>query len=189
MSASRYGNWITLHSGRKFYPADPHSDEFDIEDIAHSLANQCRFCGHCSEFYSVAQHSVLVSLNCDPSDALWGLLHDASESVLVDVPSPLKVLDEFRAYRNLEKCVTTTICQKFCLPYGEPMSVKIADKKMLLTEARDLTVTKGTELLEIYGTFEPYEFKIDPWPPKVAKTEFLARFEKLTTERAKHANT
>ena len=57
----RYGDFIQTYSGIEFYPLDPRIEEVKLLDIAHALSNICRFTGHCNEFYSVAQHSVLVS--------------------------------------------------------------------------------------------------------------------------------
>ena len=176
----RKGDWIATHSGKRFYPLDPHIDEIDINDIAHSLSNQCRFAGHCVQFYSVAQHCVLVSQVCDQVDALFGLLHDASEAYLVDIPSPLKRMPEFEAYRNAEAHMMELICARYKLPAGEPQSVKFADKRMLATEARDLTMTEGRGWAM---THEPYDFHIKPWTPDYAKTKFIARFHELLWEK------
>src|ERR1035437_8999101 len=52
--------WIQTYSGRRFCPLSPNPDAIVLQDIAHSLAMQCRFNGHCKKFYSVAQHSVYV---------------------------------------------------------------------------------------------------------------------------------
>jgi hypothetical protein len=72
---------ITTFSDVRFWPLLPNPDDIRIEDIAHALSNQCRFAGHAREFYSVAEHCVRVSQLCRPEEALWGLLHDASEDL------------------------------------------------------------------------------------------------------------
>ena len=177
----RKGGWICTYTGKRFYPLDPRLEEIDINDIIHALSNLSRFAGHATSFYSVAQHCVLVSLVCDPQDALWGLLHDASEAYLIDVPSPLKKCPEFDFYRVAEKGLMDVICDKFGLSHDEPPSVKLADKKVLATEARDLTMTEGrgwaTEA-------EPLEFHIKPWTPEVARVKFVSRLHELMLKRA-----
>jgi len=82
--------WIQTISGRKFPLAEPDPNQIDIEDIAHALSMLCRFNGHCTQFYSVAEHSMHVSHEISNDLALAGLLHDAAEAYLGDVPSPLK---------------------------------------------------------------------------------------------------
>ncbi len=171
------GDWITTFTGKRFYPLDPKVKEIDVNDIMHALSNQCRFAGHCTEFYSVAQHCVLVSHMCDPQDALWGLIHDASEAYLVDVPSPMKKSATFEAYRKAEKRVMDTICEAFGLPSDGPPSVKAADKRVLATEARDLTLSEGRGWA---STAEPYDFHIKPWSPAYARAKYLGRLHELT---------
>lgn len=53
--------WIQTYSGRQFDIAAPTPEMVDLEDIAHSLAMQCRYNGHCQHFYSVAEHSGYVA--------------------------------------------------------------------------------------------------------------------------------
>src|SRR5881392_3435793 len=55
------GPYLQTVSGRFVNPFDPDPEQLDIGDIARALANVCRFGGHCRSFYSVAQHSVIVS--------------------------------------------------------------------------------------------------------------------------------
>lgn len=56
----RRGDWIQVYSGIQFWPIDPRPEEILVSDMAHSLAQQCRFTGHTREFYSIAQHCCLV---------------------------------------------------------------------------------------------------------------------------------
>lgn len=88
----RKGDWIQTYTGRQFWPLDPKPEEVCIEDIAHALSQQCRYAGHTIRFYSVAQHSVEIALRVPRAAALWGLLHDAAEAYLVDLPRPVKYL-------------------------------------------------------------------------------------------------
>jgi uncharacterized protein len=177
------GAWITTFSGRRFYVLDPRPSDVRIEDIAHSLSLQCRFNGHVNNFYSVAQHSVLVSERCDPADALYGLLHDASEAYIGDMSAPLKRTDEMTAFRDAERHVMNAIVDRFILPFKEPISVRIADRRMLLTEARDL----GIDVTGWYKGYEPFITKITPWPPQVAEQAFLSRFTSLWCDQSADA--
>jgi len=72
-------DWFQTYTGKKVFAFEPRGIDISITDIAYALSNVCRFGGH-SLFYSVAQHSVLVSQVCDPEHALIGLLHDSSHA-------------------------------------------------------------------------------------------------------------
>jgi 5'-deoxynucleotidase YfbR-like HD superfamily hydrolase len=128
--------WIQTYSGKKFDLLNPTPESISIFDIAHALSNICRYTGHTKEFYSVAQHSVLASVNVPPKDALAGLLHDATEAYLTDISKPLKML--LPEYCKLEDKIYKIIAAKFGLPAELPASVKEADLRLLATEKRDL---------------------------------------------------
>jgi hypothetical protein len=150
-----------------------------IADIAHPLSMQCRFSGHVKSFYSVAQHSVLVSYICDRADALWGLLHDASEAYLVDIPRPIKQSGKFDNYLEFEKVMQRAVCKRFNIPEEMPKSVKYADDALLMTEARDLMspLHAGWTI-----TGDPLPFRITPWSQQEAKNAFMKRFIELYGE-------
>lgn len=168
--------WIQTHSGRRFNPTSPNPDAIVIQDIAHALSMQCRFSGHCKKFYSVAQHSVLVSHICNDEDALWGLLHDASEAYLVDVPRPLKRSGLIPGYIEAEAKMQEAVCKRFGLPFQEPPSVKRADTKLLATEARDLMSPLHPDWAQ---PVTPLPFTIEAWSPDKAKDMFMQRFFEL----------
>lgn len=124
-------SWLQTFTGRRVDLFAPLPEQIDIEDIAHALAHECRYAGHVREFYSVAQHSVIVSDLCETEDALWGLLHDASEAYLGDVVKPLKVTGAFAEYRKLEARMQAAICCRFGLPMEEPPRVMEIDKALV----------------------------------------------------------
>lgn len=168
--------WIQTYSGRKFNPLAPVEGAIVIQDIAHALAMLCRFTGHCKRFYSVAQHSVLVSYLCNHEDALHGLLHDASEAYLQDLPRPLKRSGKFENYKEYEHVLQSMIYERFGLDTKEPKSVKIADTLLLATEARDLMGPLHSDWKQ---PVEPLPMKIEPLGPAEAKNLFMKRFFEL----------
>ena len=166
---------ITTYSGVRFWPLLPNPDDILIEDIAHSLSLQCRFAGHARVFYSVAEHSVRVSQLCRPEDALWGLLHDASEAFICDVPAPLKSLPAFEAYRAAEHDLQQLVAARFGLPAEQPTSVTETDQSMLRIEMRDLLTAGSTDRKKAEQTLSITK----PWSPRMAEGRFLSRFHRL----------
>jgi hypothetical protein len=174
---TRDSDWIQTFTGRQFWPLRPRVEDVAIEDIAHALSNMCRYTGHVRTFYSVADHSVRASLMVPREDALWALLHDASEAYLVDLPRPLKRAAVFgELYRQFEAALMLVICEKFGLPPAPPASVGVADLVLLHTERRDLM---GREAQPWRDPVEPLPEKIVPLSPKSAERLFLLRFQTL----------
>lgn len=175
--------WVQTASGKKVFPMNPKPEDIEIEDIAHALSNICRFGGHCQSFYSVSQHSVLVSKCCDPRDALIGLLHDSPESLLVDLPRPIKHAMRKLGNTFFDDCeakLMAAIAKRFGLPPEIPESVHAADLKLLVTEARDLMSPLHPDWHYcVENGYEALEERIVPWEPARAKREFLARFEEV----------
>ena len=169
--------YVSTYLGNRFYLSRPHIDDVAIEDIAHGLAYQCRFNGQTREFYSVAQHSVMV-MNLVPEEhRLAALLHDAAEAYLGDMVKPLKNL--FPAFSVIEAQVMAIIGQRFEVELVQlHASVKWADLVALATEKRDL-MPNSTEPWAYLGGVAPVPTSIWPMPPKQAKEAFLEAFSKL----------
>jgi len=167
-------HFIQIVSGELFSFTDPLNSNFTIEDIAHALSNVCRYSGHVKEFYSVAQHSVMVSHIVEPEHALLGLMHDATEAFLSDIPSPLKrILPD---YCLIEKYIETCIMTKFNLPTNHPPEIKKADILALVTEKKSLLVPCSWGELD---KIQPLDIEVVPVPPKEAKEMFLNRWYEL----------
>lgn len=172
--------WIETYTGKKFHFLKPTNEEIDIQDIAHALGNTCRFTGHCSEFYSVAEHSVYVSKMVPSKYALAGLLHDASEAYITDISSPVKPF--LTNYKYIEGVVQSAILKRYGLDIVLPKEVKEADGNQLLTEAKYLIFSKGKDWI---SSDKNHDLGMVPvcLPPTLAKKVFLNRFMELYNER------
>jgi hypothetical protein len=171
---------IFTYTGEFVHPLALEPDRIHIEDIAHALANQCRFTGHVRKFYSVAQHSVYVSRIVPAEWKLWGLLHDGSEAYLSDLASPLKHQTEFgAAFREVEDSILLAICERFDLRTDlgdKPPEIARADDMLLWAEIRDLMPQEPIKGEAAWKT------KIRPWLPEVAERKFLEAYSALSLQ-------
>ncbi len=178
------GTYIgTYPSCGRFYPFDPRPEEMHIEDIAHALSNTCRFNGHISRFYSVAEHSVHMADQLSDkgkNTQRWALLHDATEAYIGDMVRPLKHSSVLEAFRDTEDVIHICVAKKFGLSITIPKLVHEMDNVMCSTERRDL----------IYGTApwksmppplarDRFEIPSRDIYPKEAKAMFLRKFYEL----------
>ncbi len=169
-------DFIITYTGQHVKVWEPDAAVIRIRDIAHALANQCRFNGHSSMFYSVAEHSIKVSQRVEPQHALAGLLHDAAEAYLGDLVTPLKA--EMPAFADLEAEWMEAIDLRYSLsiwpdvyPSTYPAAVKLADDDMLAWELH--------HLLNYGPRPETANPKIQCLRPHEAEQEFLRRFMDL----------
>lgn len=91
----RTHGYITTVSGTKVMCPGMRSSMVRWSDIANSLAMQVRYLGHITFFYSVADHSIYVSLLAqaygEPPEVVRAcFLHDVHETYIGDFPSPFK---------------------------------------------------------------------------------------------------
>lgn len=184
----QHAPFIQLSNGRAYGFASPGPIGIDV--IARSLSRLARFTGHTRGFYSVAQHSVLVSSLVAPDLVAFGLLHDAAECVIADISSPLKrTIGEHDGgfLRALEDRIYAAILRGFGLepldPAGE-RSVKAADNFAVCAEVRDL-MNPGERSLEL-----PHGFAVVSHVPRITRTwaldeaeaRFLARWQEVKPE-------
>lgn len=171
-------NTIQTVSGQYFFFDSPESHNFPIEEIAHALSHICRYTGHVRQFYSVAQHSVLVSKHVPIEHAFAALMHDASEAYLGDVSSPLKqLLPDYKAY---EHRVEKALFAAYGIDFPLHPCVKAADLTLLVTEQRDL-MPHVNRLLDqrFWPDLPPLPEEIVPLSHRAAKDQFLRRFYEL----------
>ena len=170
---------IETYTGMFIDPLNCKMEDIEIEDIAQALSLKCRFGGHCDGFYSVAQHSVLVSENC--TNKFGGLMHDAAEAYISDIPTPVKI--QLKGIEKIEDNLLRIIFEKYNLYYPLSNDIKETDKRMCLTEAYNLGLNiSNWKLREIY---ELYDFDIEKWSWEKSKKEFLKRFYELYYKETK----
>jgi 5'-deoxynucleotidase YfbR-like HD superfamily hydrolase len=183
----RKGPFQVCASGRKWWPLDPRPEDFEIGDIAHHLAMTCRYGGATRDFYSVAEHSVLVSRHVDPKIALSGLMHDAAEAVVSDIIRPLKDLPAFDEFRRVEDRVFDVLCERFGVRWNSMIAVAVAvvDRRIVIDECialieggEEYLIAKGYDLSQRLGA------DIAAFSPQLAEVNFLLRWEELRTGRA-----
>ncbi len=176
-TTSRCGDWMQTFTGRAFYPMDPRVEDIDPLDIAHALSLLCRYGGHVNRFYSVAEHCVLMSYAVAPENALWALLHDATEAYMGDMIRPLKLA--MPTYRIAEDHLMKVICDRFGIPATCPTEVKAADNRILRDERAALLRAAPLPWNSIEDV-PALGVPIEGWAPVDAESEYLARLRQLT---------
>lgn len=137
----------TTHTKRLLDLAFLEGRDINLEDIAHSLAYQCRFNGHTNRFYSVAEHSVVLARLVEPKSEgqnlerrLCALLHDASECYLGDITSPVRSYLAASAY--LDEAILKPIYKAFFIPEA------CIDKYNFTEDDKDLCIVEGFLLMK-----------------------------------------
>lgn len=172
----RKGDWMITYTGKRFYPLDPRAEDIDIVDIAHALSLTNRFNGHTEFPYSVAQHSLKVSLFVTDGQFLGGLLHDAAEAYVNDMVRPVK--QYLVEYKAIENGILNVIEQKYNVNTRTPQ-IKLADNSALVTEASQLCSGESWYYDSHWPT--PFPYTIHPRNWESVQEEFLERFEQIAT--------
>lgn len=173
---------IQTYSGIQFSPKEVSVEMFNPIDIAHGLSHICRFAGQTTKFYSVAEHCVLVSKALKkrfPRNIklqLAGLLHDATEAYLLDVPSPFKPM--LKGYKELEIKCEKVMAKAFGVDFPFDPLIKKVDKAILLDENMQL-MKRQFHPDHIDDDILPLGIKIKCWGPTKAKKEWLNLFYDL----------
>lgn len=179
--------WIQTYTGRQFWPLEPRVEDIDIRDIAHALSMKCRYGGHSKQFYSVAQHSVLVARHASAEDALRALLHDAHEaySPFGDVPRPIKQADPAlsAAINKVEANLDRAIAAKFDLPWPiKNKAIDILDARILMDEREHVMAPSPHEWNIVAA---PLGISIAQWSPEFAREKFLIDFHTYSAWNAR----
>lgn len=168
--------YVTTYTGR-FYPTTPSPSDFEIEDVAHSLAMQCRYGGAGADFYSTAEHSVLLAgwlakNGYGAETQLIALLHDAPEALsgMGDQQRPMKT----DYCRHVEGRIwREAIAVKFNLPHEIPEIVHEIDGRIIADEMQQ----NCHECDPRHDN--PLGVTLKFWSPGVAEIHFMDAFRRL----------
>lgn len=181
--------WMQTASGRTVALTAVSPAAISIRDIAAHLSKICRFAGACNQFYSVAQHSILVSnlvFELGPDAALYGLLHDGHEAYIGDITQPAKLaigqmlgpnahspIDEIA--QRLDRAIYEMAGLSWPVPGRIKQAIHHADRRALATEKRDL-MADGPDWGDLPT---PWRAAIKPWPWVKAEEKFLELYDDL----------
>lgn len=172
---------ILTYTGKLIDVKKPMSWDICIEDIAHALSLQNRFNGVTKYPYSVAQHCVNVAYICGGDEMLNGLMHDASEAYIRDLPVPVK--DALPDYRKLEAKWTKVIDSRWYLNTTNEI-VNCSDKIALTYEVTELVLHPELVIPNLDNVFTPDmscfpHLNFRQMTPKRAEHNFLQLFNHL----------
>lgn len=168
---------ILTQDGYYFDLLNPESaSHITVGCIAAALSKICRFGGHTKQFYSVAQHSVLVSQIVPYQYRLQALFHDATEAFIGDMVYPLKRI--MPAYKAIEERLHNAIFDKLGIDPVMPPVVKEADRIALATERRDLMPADDAPWAILEG-ISPIVPTITALPPEKAQAGFMAWYRQI----------
>lgn len=168
MRFNNYDGCINTFSGKKFSFENPTIEQIDIYDIAKGLAFKAHFGGQTDNYFSIAQHTMLV-ISLMPSHwknnyplCMAALIHDASEAYTGDIVKPLKnLLPEFKV---IEDRITEVIFEKFQISLDELKAIKPYD-----IEAQNIE----------YNTFYTKTNQLPYLSPERAFDEFMKEYHRI----------
>ena len=177
--------WLQSPAGQRLDLLDLQESDIDIEDIAHCLANTCRFNGATKRFYSVAEHCCLVAEATIPILKPLALLHDAPEMIIGDIVGPLKSMLRVSCewwsmpIADYERRIMDIITSSFGIRYSSTDWCQIVqiDKRLLAAERMQVF---DHDMADEWGPLpEPLPARLRFWNPEQARAAFLTFATKL----------
>jgi len=168
--------FLGTFSGKELHFMNPHPDEICLEDISNALSKNCRYAGQIKDFYSVAEHSILMARyfmsKGEDEKAYCALMHDGTEAYLVDIPRPIK--PHLKGYLEMEAVLQEAIFKRFNVP-AMCKDVKHLDCHIVHDEAKVLFKTAPDWIKH----YESFDIELDLLTHEEAKIEFERLFHVL----------
>lgn len=170
---TQYDGYMQTFSGIKFYPDKIKKSDILLDDIIHALSNTCRYSGHSKEFYSVAEHCIVMA-ELFPEHTKLALFHDAAEAYMGDLPRPIKILIPDYKKRELDLLIIILEMVDISLTQSNIDLIERMDTYMLSHERRSPKIMQNRKLswgksIDIIND-APYDFAC--YSPKVVENIF-----------------
>lgn len=188
-----------MEASRTRFELDSDSpDDVTLDDVVYGLVHTSRFNGHTSRPVCVAEHSLRVEKllerqGAHPLVRMHGLLHDAAEAYVGDIPTPVKKMIGPRL-RHLESRIFYRIWRALVDPDAkpqdifEPAVIHAADREAFYIEAS--VVCTGLEPWDEesacmlpwardYVRDDPKIMSRDQLPSGVRAAGFIHKYEQL----------
>lgn len=157
--------WMTTRSGRFLDLNEVRPQDIHLGDIAHALAQICRFNGHTTRFYTVACHSMGMAQYAAnkklPTElVLKCLLHDAKEAYYGDITRPVAEFLRINwdiwnmGPHTVEKAIAKTFFDDPDTVISTPL-VKRIDNLFCMVEGYVLVGGQFWEEAKVLGTLTP----------------------------------
>jgi uncharacterized protein len=170
-------DYISAQFVEKFHVFDPKPEDFRIEDIANALSMIPRFGGHTPFHYSVAQHCVMGASQVEQQFKLEFLMHDRAEAYIGDMVRPIKLA--MLGYAEIEERIMEVSAPLFDVPVEKSPEVKLADNRMLVTEAKNFFPRAKDRWWEEPQWPAPYNIRIYQWSHTQAARAFMNMYKAL----------
>ncbi len=166
--------WIYLNSGRQIDVESIENFNFAVDDFIHPLTMINRYTGNTKAPYSVGEHSLIGSgLEVVKKEGLARafFLHDFSEVLMSDIPSPVKRM--VPDYITLEERVQQHIFSVFDEPWENMARLHQYDKRMC-----------QDEMMQVFNFqhdcgMEPLGFKVEFLHWQICKSKMNVRAKEL----------
>lgn len=171
-------NYVWSYKGNALFPKTPTVHDFDVVEMANATSKDCRFGGQIHEFYSVAEHSVIMSFLTE--NPLEGLFHDClGEYLMRDMPKPTKLM--LPDYNEMEHILQVVGCKKYNINVIDDADIHTMDQRIVVNEANLLFPVKP-DWLEYWPYSEVHggTSLIKCWDHETARAMFLRRYVDIT---------
>jgi len=173
-------SWIITNSRKSLNFKNIRKEDIDFDDIAVGLANTCRYNGQCRAFYSVAEHSDIVSRILEhkfPGEKdliISGFAHDFAEAYMGDMTTPLKHLCP--GFKYIEEKLESVIEDVFDLKVSiRDPRIKMCDMLAWRIESRFFFGDDSTSWQDFDDEIRSTPVSIRCLDPKLAVTSFYGR--------------